>query len=48
LAPYVAAHPGDAAAGRLLGDLYFRVPEYAKAEKIWKALIGHPRRSGDA
>jgi tetratricopeptide (TPR) repeat protein len=39
LAPYVAAHPGDAAAGRLLGDLYFRVPEYAKAEKIWKALI---------
>jgi tetratricopeptide (TPR) repeat protein len=39
LAPYVAAHPADAAAGRLLGDLYFRVPEYAKAEKIWKALI---------
>jgi tetratricopeptide (TPR) repeat protein len=39
LAPYVAAHPGDAAAGRLLGDLYFRVPEYAKAENIWKALI---------
>jgi tetratricopeptide (TPR) repeat protein len=39
LAPYVAAHPSDAAAGRLLGDLYFRVPEYAKAEKIWKALI---------
>jgi tetratricopeptide (TPR) repeat protein len=39
LAPYVAAHPADAAAGRLLGDLYFRVPDYAKAEKIWKALI---------
>ena len=38
LAPYVAGHPGDAAAGRLLGDLYFRVPDYAKAEKIWKAL----------
>lgn len=39
LAPYVAAHPGDAAAGRLLGDLYFRVPDYRKAEKIWKALV---------
>ncbi len=39
LAPYVAAHPNDAAAGRLLGDLYFRVPDYAKAEKIWKALV---------
>ena len=39
LSPYVAAHPGDAAAGRLLGDLYFRVPDYAKAEKIWKALV---------
>jgi tetratricopeptide (TPR) repeat protein len=39
LAPYVAAHPTDAAAGRLLGDLYFRVPDYAKAEKIWKALV---------
>ncbi len=39
LAPYVADHPGDAAAGRLLGDLYFRVPDYAKAEKVWKALL---------
>src|ERR1700685_421292 len=39
LAPYVAAHPTDAVAGRLLGDLYFRVPDYPKAEKIWKALI---------
>jgi tetratricopeptide (TPR) repeat protein len=39
LAPYVADHPQDVAAGRLLGDLYFRVPDYAKAEKIWKALI---------
>jgi tetratricopeptide (TPR) repeat protein len=39
LAPYVAAHPADAAAGRLLGDLYFRVPDYARAEKIWKAII---------
>lgn len=39
LAPYVAGHPQDAAAGRLLGDLYFRVPDYAKAEKVWKALL---------
>jgi tetratricopeptide (TPR) repeat protein len=39
LAPYVAQHPGDAAAGRLLGDLYFRVPDYARAEKVWKAIL---------
>ena len=39
LAPYVASHPQDAAAGRLLGDLYFRVPDFAKAEKVWKSLI---------
>ncbi|HEY0393255.1 MAG TPA: tetratricopeptide repeat protein [Candidatus Elarobacter sp.] len=39
LAPYVASHPQDAAAGRLLGDLYFRVPDYPKAERIWKAIL---------
>ncbi|GAC1572906.1 MAG: hypothetical protein NVS3B7_03830 [Candidatus Elarobacter sp.] len=39
LAPYVAAHPGDAAAGRLLGDLYFRVPDYASAERVWKMVL---------
>jgi len=39
LAPYVADHPQDAAAGRLLGDLYFRVPDFAKAEKVWKAIL---------
>jgi tetratricopeptide (TPR) repeat protein len=39
LAPYVADHPQDGAAGRLLGDLYFRVPDYAKAEKVWKAIV---------
>jgi tetratricopeptide (TPR) repeat protein len=39
LAPYVAEHPQDAAAGRLLGDLYFRVPDYARAEKVWKAIV---------
>jgi tetratricopeptide (TPR) repeat protein len=35
----VVKHPEDAAAGRLLGDLYFRVPDYAKAEKVWKAIL---------
>lgn len=25
--PYVTAHPADTAADRLLGDLYFRVPD---------------------
>lgn len=39
LAPYVAKHPSDAAAGRLLGDLYFRVPDYARAEKIWRGVL---------
>lgn len=39
LVPYVAKHPEEAAAGRLLGDLYFRVPDYAKAEKVWKAIL---------
>jgi tetratricopeptide (TPR) repeat protein len=39
LAPYVADHPRDVAAARLLGDLYFRVPDFAKAEKVWKALL---------
>jgi tetratricopeptide (TPR) repeat protein len=39
LAPYVATHPQDSAAGRLLGDLYFRVPDYGKAERVWKALL---------
>jgi tetratricopeptide (TPR) repeat protein len=39
LAPYVASHPQDFAAGRLLGDLYFRVPDYAKAERVWKAIL---------
>ena len=39
LAPYVAGHPQDIPAGRLLGDLYFRVPDYPKAEKVWKAIL---------
>jgi tetratricopeptide (TPR) repeat protein len=39
LAPYVADHPQDGAAGRLLGDLYFRVPDYAKAERVWRSIV---------
>ncbi|HZO95027.1 MAG TPA: tetratricopeptide repeat protein [Candidatus Baltobacteraceae bacterium] len=39
LAPYVAAHPRAIAAGRLLGDLYFRVPDYKRAEQIWRGVL---------
>jgi tetratricopeptide (TPR) repeat protein len=39
LAPYVASHPQDIPAGRLLGDLYFRVPDFVKAERVWKAIL---------
>jgi tetratricopeptide (TPR) repeat protein len=43
LEPYVASHPDDVAAGRLLGDLYFRIPDYGKAKKIWTAIVAaHP------
>ncbi len=39
LAPYVADHPADVPAARLLGDLYFRVPDYPRAERVWKAIL---------
>ena len=39
LAPYVGSHPQDIPAGRLLGDLYFRVPDYPRAERVWKAIL---------
>jgi protein O-GlcNAc transferase len=39
LAPYVAQHRRDVAAGRLLGDIYFRVPDFKKAEQTWLAVI---------
>ncbi len=39
LALYVPAHPTDSDAARLLGDLYFRIPDYAHAESTWKAII---------
>jgi tetratricopeptide (TPR) repeat protein len=46
LAPYVADHPADAVAGRLLGDLYFRIPDPHRAEAAWRRVLTvHP---GDA
>ncbi len=39
LVPYVETHARDIAAARLLGDLYFRVPDYAKAERAWKGAL---------
>ena len=39
LSVYVPAHPADTVAARLLGDLYFRVPDYRNAEATWKAII---------
>ena len=39
LQSYVPAHPGDLAAARLLGDLYYRIPDDKRAESTWKAII---------
>jgi tetratricopeptide (TPR) repeat protein len=39
LRAYVPGHPDDATAARLLGDLYFRIPDYRAAEATWKAII---------
>jgi tetratricopeptide (TPR) repeat protein len=39
LAAYVPAHPADLSAARLLGDLYFRIPDYRNAERVWKAIL---------
>jgi tetratricopeptide (TPR) repeat protein len=40
---YLAAHPDDVGAARLLGDLEFRVPDYARAEKVWRQILAtHP------
>jgi tetratricopeptide (TPR) repeat protein len=36
---YVPGHPADTDAARFLGDLYFRVPDYRNAERIWKSII---------
>jgi tetratricopeptide (TPR) repeat protein len=37
LEPYVAEHPKDANAARMLGDLYFRNAESDRAEAVWRA-----------
>jgi len=42
---YVPKNPDDLAAARLLGDLYFRIPDFKRAEAVWKAII--VRKSDD-
>lgn len=44
LEPYVAAHPSDASAARMLGDLYFRNADPVRAEAVWRAQL---RRNPD-
>lgn len=39
LATYVAGHPGEIAPERLLGDLYYRHGELAKAEEQYKHIL---------
>jgi tetratricopeptide (TPR) repeat protein len=41
LAAYVPQHVDDLAAARLLGDLYFRIPDYKRAEATWRAILAH-------
>jgi tetratricopeptide (TPR) repeat protein len=43
LEAYLRGHSEDIAAARLLGDLYFRVPNFAQAEKVWRGILAaHP------
>jgi tetratricopeptide (TPR) repeat protein len=44
LEPYVTAHPNDAVAARMLGDLYFRNADPVRAEAVWRAQL---RRNPD-
>jgi tetratricopeptide (TPR) repeat protein len=39
LAPYVTATPGDLPAARLLGDLYYRLPDLPSAEHVYLAIL---------
>ena len=39
LRAYVPGHTDDVGAARLLGDLYFRIPDYRGAERVWKAIL---------
>jgi len=36
---YVPKHSEDIVAARLLGDLYFRIPDYRRAERMWKGIL---------
>jgi len=43
LAAYADAHPDEARAGVLLGDLYFRIPDQNRAEAAWLRVVqSHP------
>jgi tetratricopeptide (TPR) repeat protein len=39
LASYLPQHAEDVAAARLLGDLYFRLPDYKRAETTWRTIL---------
>ncbi len=39
LAPYVESHPDSVVAARLLGDLYFRVPNLRAAERVYRSIL---------
>ncbi len=43
LVPYANGHPDDIAASRLLGDLYYRLPDFKKAEQTYLGIL----RRGD-
>jgi tetratricopeptide (TPR) repeat protein len=45
LEAYTPRHPADIVAARLLGDLYFRIPNYKSAERVWKGILA--RNSDD-
>ncbi|MBV8355731.1 MAG: tetratricopeptide repeat protein, partial [Candidatus Eremiobacteraeota bacterium] len=45
LADYVARHPDNLDAARLLGDFYYRKPDLVAAERIYKSII--TRAPGD-
>lgn len=47
LIAYVPSHVADTDAARLLGDLYFRVPDYRNAEATWKAIVARLPNDGE-
>jgi superkiller protein 3 len=41
LGRYVAAHPGEAGPARLLGDLYYRVGDFSRAQAAYEAILAY-------